>query len=205
MLSKLIKHKQYFEYSKVWTDEITHSEGHKTSLTNTNKLVKFYDGCDGGKTGYTSEAGFCLGATAKRGNLRLISVVINASDSKSRFADVSNMFNYGFENYTSKLVVDSKKPLDIKVKIENSKAETIDVIPTNDVYIFCKKDEKVKISIDFSPFEVKAPLKKGDEVGELKIFYNGVEYASVKVALNCNVDKKTYFDYIKDVVKNWII
>lgn len=203
MLSKLIKHREYFEYSKIWTDEISHSEGRVTSLTNTNKLVKFYDGCDGGKTGYTSESGFCLGATAKRGNLRLISVVINASDSKTRFADVSNMFNYGFENYTSKLVVDSKKPLDLDVKIEKGKAEKVEIIPKDDVYIFSKRNEKAKITIDFTPYKVKAPLKKGEEVGELKIFKDGVEYKTVKVCVNCDVDRKTYFDYIKDVASFW--
>ncbi|MBQ9782298.1 MAG: D-alanyl-D-alanine carboxypeptidase [Clostridia bacterium] len=203
MLAKLIKHEEYFEYSKIWTDEITHAKGNVTSLTNTNKLIKFYDGCDGGKTGYTSESGFCLGATAKRGNLRLISVVINACDSKTRFADVSNLFNYGFENFTSKLVVDSTKPLNIKVKIEKSKDGEVEVIPKSDVFIFSKRNEKDKITIDFSPYKVKAPLKKDDEVGELKVFKDGVEYKTVKVVLNCDVNKKTYFDYIKDVGSNW--
>ena len=203
MLAKLIKHNEYFKYSKIWTDEISHAEGRVTSITNTNKLVKFYDGCDGGKTGYTSESGFCLGATAKRGNLRLISVVINANDSKTRFADVSNLFNYGFENYTSKLVVDSKKPLNIKVTVERVNQKEIEILPKDDVYILSKRDDKSKITIDFSPFKIKAPLKKGDEVGELKVFKDGVEYKSVTVITNCDVDKKAYFDYIKDIAINW--
>ena len=205
MLSKLIKHKEYFEYSKIWTDEISHSEGRVTGLTNTNKLVKFYDGCDGGKTGYTSESGFCLGATAKRGNLRLISVVINAKDSKTRFADVSKLFNYGFENFTSRLVVDCSKPLSVKVKIEKGKDDNVEIISKEDVFILTKRDEKAKITIDFSPLDVKAPLKKGDEVGNLKVFKDGIEYKTVKAVLNCDVDKKTYFDYIKDIGLNWII
>ena len=78
-------------------------------------------------------------------------------------------------------------------------------MPKDDVYIFSKRDEKAKITIDFTPYKVKAPLKKGDEVGELKIFKDGVEYKTVKAYINCDVDRKTYFDYIKDVASFWTI
>ncbi|HBF86154.1 MAG TPA: D-alanyl-D-alanine carboxypeptidase, partial [Clostridiales bacterium] len=71
MFGKLIKHKEYFDFSKIWTDEIEHSGGRVTGISNTNKLVRFYEGCDGGKTGYTSESGHCVAVTAKRGGLRL--------------------------------------------------------------------------------------------------------------------------------------
>ena len=203
MLCNLIKHKEYFSYSNVWMDEIEHSKGRVTGLTNTNKLVKFYEGCDGGKTGFTSESGFCLAATAKRGGLRLVSVVINSPDSKTRFKDVSSMFDFGFDNYVSKMVVDSKKPLEITVKVDNAKDGKIQVIPSHDVHLFSKRNAKEDVIIDFQPYEIKAPLKKGDVVGQLKIFKNNVEYKKVDVIVCHDVSKKTYFDYIKDIGANW--
>lgn len=203
MLCNLIKHKEYFSYSNVWMDEIEHSKGRVTGLTNTNKLVKFYEGCDGGKTGFTSESGFCLAATAKRGGLRLVSVVINSPDSKTRFKDVSSMFDFGFDNYVSKMVVDSKKPLEIEVTVDNAKDGKIQVIPSHDVFMFSKRNSQDDIIIDFQPYEIKAPLKKGDVVGQLKIFKNNVEYKKVDVIVCHDVSKKTYFDYIKDIGANW--
>ncbi len=203
MLCNLIKHKDYFSYSNIWMDEIEHSKGRVTGLTNTNKLVKFYDGCDGGKTGYTSESGFCLAATAKRGGLRLVSVVINSPDSKTRFKDVSSMFDFGFDNYVSKMVVDSKKPLEIDVTVDNAKEGKIQVIPANDVFMFSKRNAQDDVIIDFQPYQVRAPLNKGDVVGQLKIFKNNVEYKKVDVIVCHDVSQKTYFDYIKDIGANW--
>ncbi|HBJ97833.1 MAG TPA: D-alanyl-D-alanine carboxypeptidase, partial [Clostridiales bacterium] len=100
LLKELCTHKQYFNYSKIWMDEIKHPSGNVTEISNTNKLVRFYEGCDGGKTGFTGEAGFCLSATAKRGAMRLISVVIGGENSKERFNGVRTMFNYAFSNYS---------------------------------------------------------------------------------------------------------
>ena len=203
MLCNLIKHEEYFKYSNIWMDEIEHSQGRVTGLTNTNKLVKFYDGCDGGKTGYTSESGFCLAATAKKGSLRFVSVVINAPDSKTRFSDVSNMFNYGFDNFASKMVVDSSKPIDLDIKINKSKCGEIKVAPIADVYVFGKRNQKENVSIDFEQLTEKAPLKKGDIVGRLKVFKDNVEYQCVDVICLHDVNEKTYFDYILDVSNNW--
>ena len=98
MLKELLNHKEYYEFGKVWMDKFQHPEGRYTEISNTNKLVRFYDGCDGGKTGFTNEAGFCLAATAKRDNTRVISVVIGEENSAPRFEDVKTMFNYAFAN-----------------------------------------------------------------------------------------------------------
>ena len=183
--------------------EIKHSKDRVTGLINTNKLVKFYDGCDGGKTGFTNESGFCLCATAKRGGLRLISVVINAPDSKSRFNAVSTMFDYGFENYTNKMVVDSSKPLDVSVKVEKSKKDSIKVAPKENVFVFSNKKQQDKITIDFKPYNSRAPISMGDTVGKLTVYKNNVEYKSVDVISLESVDDKTYFDYIKDIISIW--
>ena len=88
MYIELTKHSDYFEFSSIWMDEICHPNNRKTQISNTNKLIRFYEGCEGGKTGYTNEAGHCLVASAKRQNMRLVSVVISAVDSKTRFKEV---------------------------------------------------------------------------------------------------------------------
>ena len=103
MFSKLLEHKDYYKFSKIWTDVVMHPNDRKTEISNTNKLIRFYKGCDSGKTGYTNEAGHCLTASAVRNDMRLVGVVICASNSKERFSDVSNMFNYGFDNFCNKL------------------------------------------------------------------------------------------------------
>lgn len=203
MLSKLITHKEYFRFSKIWTDEITHNAGRKTGLTNTNKLVRFYDGCDGGKTGFTSESGFCLAATAKRGALRLIAVAIDSPDSKTRFAEVSSMFNYGFDNFTSKMAVDSSKPLEIKAEVDKGVKEKVKIIPENDVFIFGEKSKKQNVTIDFKPDKICAPIKSGEKAGELIVFKDNVEYKRVNVLAAEDIAKKTYFVYIKDIARKW--
>lgn len=102
MSRELIRHETYFQYSKIWLDEITHEGGRVTMLTNTNKLIRNYDGCDGIKTGFTNAAGFCLSASAKKGDTRMIAVVLGGTDSKTRFAEAEKLLNYGFSNYETK-------------------------------------------------------------------------------------------------------
>ncbi len=98
MSRELLKHPLYFRWSTIWVDTLDESRN-KTELANTNKLVRFYDGSDGIKTGSTQEAGYCLSATAKRGNMRLLSIVLNAPSTKVRFSESSKMMDYGFANY----------------------------------------------------------------------------------------------------------
>ena len=200
MMRELAKHEQYFKYSTIFLDEIEHSNNRKTTLTNTNKLVKFYNGCDGGKTGFTSEAGYCLAATAKRGAMRVISVVINECDSKTRFKDVSSMFDYAFNNFTTKAVLSDKENLEIKAKISNGKQEYVQIRPKHSFYLFGAKAQKFNISVDFCPYLIKAPIRAGDEVGELIIYRDNVKIKEIKAVASCDVDKKGYLDYVKQLI-----
>ena len=206
MFSELLEHDEYYKFSSIWMDEIKHPNERITEISNTNKLIKFYDGCDSGKTGYTGEAGHCLCASAKRNGMRLISVVISAPDSKTRFNEVSFMFNYGFDNFTNKQIVDGESALKIPVAIKGGKKDCVKVKPEKSLYLFMKKGENRSVELSFTPIEkVKAPVNKGDVLGELTVYENGVEIASVK-AISCETVKRaTYFDSIKDVTNNWTI
>lgn len=203
MLEKLISHEDYFKYSNIWLDEITHPDGSKTVLTNTNKLSKFYDGCDGGKTGFTSESLFCLSATAKRDNTRLICVVIGEETSEKRFKDVSDMFNLAFSLYGSTLAVDCTEPV-CKAFIKGSYLEYANCYSAKNLSIFGKKNEKFDYQIEtYLDENLKAPLKKGDTVGEILLFKDGVEYSRASLILKENVDRQSFEQSFDKIAENW--
>ncbi len=204
MFSELIKHEEYFKFSKIWTDKVSHPKGRFTEISNTNKLVRFYNGCDGGKTGYTSEAGHCLAASAMRNGMRLVSVVISAPDSKTRFNEVSSMFNYGFANYTNKMIINDKVALSLDVLVNGGKKDKLEVVAEKPIFIFSEKNKKHNVEITFNPIEkVKAPVSKGDLVGTLSIYENNIEIAKVNVLANEFIAEKTFFDVICDVSSSW--
>ena len=206
MLDKLVDHKDYFRYSTVYLDEMTHADGNTTMMTNTNKLVKYYNGCDGGKTGYTSDAGFCLAATAKRGSMRVIGVVIGESDSKQRFADVSSLFDHAFNNYSRKILFDKDEIINEKIKIYRAKDDSADLKVKNPVYAFTKKGDKSEFtfSIDIKD-SVVAPVKKGEAVGKITVYKDGTEYRSEDVVLAEDVDRSSVFDGYKKIADRWAI
>ena len=130
MSKELLNHKDYFNWSNVWMDEIKHEkDGRITELVNTNKLIRSLNGCDGLKTGYTSEAGFCVAATAKRGQMRLIAIILNGNTSKDRFNDAAKLINYGFANYENKQVVFKNQPLNDIISICQGTKNDIRVTP----------------------------------------------------------------------------
>lgn len=206
MFSELIKHHLYFKYSTIWLDEIKHPNDRVASISNTNKLIRFYQGCDGGKTGYTSEAGHCLTACAKRDGLRLISVVIGAPNSKTRFAESSSLLNYGFANYCSKTIVSHDKPLEFSVDVIGGKQSKISLIAEKDISLFCKKNEKLNLQLDFElDKQLKAPIVKGQIIGVLSIYKDGVLVDEVNVLSCDNVDCKSYYENLNDCIKNWAL
>lgn len=202
MLSALVEYEKYFDYSKIYLDEIEHSGERKTQLTNTNKLIRYYNGCDGGKTGYTGEAGFCLAATAKRGSMRLISVVMGEENGKQRFKDSSTLLDYGFDNYFSKCVL-STATEDYQTKISCGKADYVNAVPSSDVYVFCENSAKDDIKIMFEPNEnIKAPVEKGASVGTFTVYKNGVAEGEYSAVAKEDVGALGYFDYIKRIVES---
>ena len=204
MLSHLITHKEYFEYSNIWLDELTHPDGQKTTLTNTNKLVKYYAGCDGGKTGFTSDAGYCLAATAKKGTMRMICVCIGEQDSKQRFADVSALFDHAFDNYSQKIIVDKEFGVKESVKVARGKTKNVYVEPTENVYAFVKKNEDANFGVKYEFDEnVCAPVKKGDGLGEVIVFKDGVEFRRVELVATDDVERETYGDAVRRVGADW--
>jgi len=166
--SEICDNEIYKKYSKIWMTELIHPSGRKTDIVNTNRLIKTYEGCDSGKTGFTNDAGFCLAASATRGDMKLIGVVIGAQDSKTRFNEMANMFNYGFKNYENKVIIESDLPF-LETDVSNSIIDFVKLYPEKDCVKFLKKGEEFKYSIDYKVNKLKAPIKANDKVGTLYV------------------------------------
>ncbi len=203
MLKELLKHEEYYEFGKVWMDKFAHPEGRRTDITNTNKLVRFYDGCDGGKTGFTNEAGFCLAATAKRGDMRIISVVIGEESSANRFEDVRATFDYAFANYTVSPIAQVGVPIEQVAKVSGGKKDSVMLIPERSAYAFTKRGEKSNVTVELQIKKIKAPVTQGEAVGELLIFKEGIEIDKVPLLAAEDVNKANFMDRFKDIAKEW--
>lgn len=203
MTRELIKHNDFFEFSGVWMFDFVHPSGRVTSLSNTNKLVRFYNGCDGGKTGFTSEALSCLSATAKRGDTRLICVVIGAENSKVRNAEVSELLNYGFANYESKNVVAAGEVVEESVAVSKGKQDAVRGVAESDVSVFGKKGSLQNVEKEAELYDLSAPISKGDRIGELRVKLNGEIVGSTYILSDADVTTKNYRDFVNDIVEKW--
>ena len=204
MFCALIKHPVFFEYANVWMEDYKHPSGRTTSISNTNKLVRFYKGCDGGKTGFTNEAKFCLTATAKRGDMRVVAVVIGADSSKNRNAAVSNMFDYAFANFENKVLQKANEPINNNVEVLGGKSKSVVLGVENDLTAFAKKNDDTECLVKFDlPRTMKAPLNVGDAVGKAYVVKNGVVIKEVPIVVKEAVERRSFFDAIKDATKNW--
>ena len=202
-LKHLLEHEEYYAFGKVWMDKFEHPEGRYTEISNTNKLVRFYEGCDGGKTGFTSEAGFCLAATAMRKNLRVISVVIGEETSAKRFEDVRMLFDYAFANYSNQLMAEKGVAIEQYAAVLGGKAKSVEVCPIRSVYALQQRGSAVEAKKDILLPSVKAPVQKGEELGEMVIYREGVEVDRVPLVAMEEVKRASLFDCLKDIAEQW--
>lgn len=169
MASELLKHPTILEYTSIYEDYLQKNDGSSIWLVNTNKLVRFYDGVDGLKTGFTATAGYCLTATAKKNNMRLISVVMGAETSDKRTSDTTSLLNYGFNTYKNHVVLTTEDSLGVK-RVENGVVEQVDIVLTKDyVKLLKQTDAKPNYSFNVSVDSLVAPLEKGKVVGTVEV------------------------------------
>lgn len=203
VLKEVAEHELYHKYSTIWMDELVHPSGRKTELVNTNRLIRYYDGCDGGKTGSTNEAGCCLSASAVRNNMRLISVVIGAKNSQTRFNECTKLFNYGFANYESKKIVDSTLPA-MSLKVNKGKVDNADIYANEDYAVVVKKGDAHNYEVTYdSPNKISAPTREGDIVGKAIISKEGNVVKEIDLEVRANIDLLSLKDCFDKVVENW--
>ena len=202
MLRALTSHERYYDYSKIWLEEYKHPDGRITTLTNTNKFVRFYDECDGGKTGFTSEAKFCLAASATRGDTQLISVVIGVDDSKTRFAESKRLLGYGFSNYKTEIIL-KKGEAAFFAPIRRGAKNTVACGVKEDLSVLLKtgvKSDDSEIKTEYRA--LRAPIRKGEEVGECVLISGEKEIRVPLVALE-DVSKATVGDAYQKILGEW--
>ena len=201
MAKELLKYEDILKYTSVYEEYLQKPDGSQIWLVNTNKLVRFYAGVDGLKTGYTEGAGYCLTATAERNNLRLISVVMGEETIEMRSQDTVKLLNYGFNSYKVNLIK-SKNDLLGKVKVEKGKEEYVDVVLVNDAIELLSINEKISnYQFDLQIKKIIAPVKKGDVVGKVRILNDkGKLISEVEITVNTNVEKANVWDmFVKNM------
>ena len=204
MAKELVKHKKILEFTSIYEYYLKKPDGSSTWLVNTNKLVRFYEGVDGLKTGFTSIAKYCLTATAQKSNMRLITVVMGVESSDLRSSDTVKLLNYGFNSFELQTILKNDKSLG-KIKVPNGKKEMVDVyLKENATHLLNKSqvNPNEKYHYDLKINEVKAPLNKGDIVGiaEIKNSANQV-IKKVDIIVQEDIKKANVFDYFKKNLK----
>ena len=202
MARELLKHEKILDFTRVYEEYLTKPDGSQIWLVNTNKLVRFYDGVDGLKTGFTQNAGYCLTATGKKNNLRLISVVMGEESIEKRSSDTVKLLNYGFNTFKVNLIKNKSEILG-KVNVQKGKKENVDVVLVNDLIELLNASDKpsnykFKILVD----KITAPVKKGDVIGKVKVLNdNGILISEVDITVNENVLKANLWDLFKRNLK----
>jgi len=199
MSRELIKHEKIFEYTTIWMDSLRDG---KSELVNTNRLIRFYDGANGLKTGSTSLALYNLSATAKRDKMQLVGVILGAPTTADRFNDATKLLDYGFANYAV-TVLDAKGTDVGETRVERGEEDFVTGVLAEDVTKLTEKKgiKGVERQVNFS--EVKAPLKAGNKIGEMVYLKDGVEIARVAVEAKFDVDKLSFPRSFVKIFDGW--
>ena len=192
MMRKLLGNPDYFKYI--------------SELVNTNKLVRFYKGCDGGKTGFTNDAMYCLSATAKRGDTRVIATVLGAESSKSRNNEISTLFNYAFHNYKTVKLLEKGKAFPAEIKVEGAKDVTVELAADRDLTALEKRGEKRAYELRFVADDgLKAPIARGSVIGKVELIdkNSGEVYGCAGIITLTDIEKRSLLDGIGSIFDNW--
>lgn len=205
---ELVKHKKVLEYTGIYEDYLRKGTSKEFWLVNTNKLVRFFKGVDGLKTGYTDTAGYCLTATIEKDGMRLISVVMGEPEATTRSSETTGLINYGFSMYSLEKMLTTSSNLG-NAKVYQGENEYVTLQPLKDVSILNNKNkEKRNVTYTLDIKTIKAPVKKGEIVGKLNVIENGKTIDKIDVTVKENVKKvtliKMYLRNLKNILSGSI-
>lgn len=206
MIAKeLVKYEKILEFTGTYEDYLRKDTDNSFWLVNTNRLVRYYSGVDGLKTGYTESAGYCITTTAKKNNMRLITVVMGEPSSAVRNSETTSMLDYGFNIYQVDTILSKNMVLDTK-KLQLGDDEIVNIVPIEDVNILnLKVGTKRNVTYEVDIGDVNAPVRVGDVVGKIKVLEGGKVIMTVDATVDRNVDKAgivtVYFRNLLDIVK----
>ena len=193
---ELLKHEEILEFTSVYEDYLRVNTENKFWLVNTNKLVRFYEGADGLKTGFTDAAKYCMTVTAKRNNMRIIAVVLGEEVSQTRNQETMELLDYGFNTYKVDMVKSKSESADT-LKIEKGTVSGVNVFPKSDLSVLMKKsDISIKHETSVKMNDIKLPLKKGDVVGKLYLKNGDKSVGEVDLIIDQDINKIGYLSHI---------
>lgn len=201
MSLELLKHKKILEYSSIYMETI--SEGRKTpiELVNHNKLVRFFDGCDGIKTGYTSEAKYCISATAQRNGVRMLAVIMGAPSYKVRNRDAGILMNFGFSKYESKKLISKDEEIEEVAMGENTD-KTFIAKANEDLNVIIPKGNKAELTKKILIESLKDEYKQNEIVGKCEVYLDKEKVGEVEVYSDRDIEKGGIIENIKHKIKN---
>lgn len=195
MSRELLKHKDVHRWLTTWMDSV--AVGRRQSvqeLVNTNRLIRSYDGANGIKTGSTGEAGYCLSASATRGNTTFIAVVLGAPTSAIRFSEASRLLDYGFANFSTAAIT-TKNSTVATVPVQKGVLLEAEVIAKEDLKLLVKKGEEDKVKREvIIPQYLQAPIQKGEKIGEVIALIDGKEMGRVDIVAAENIERASLWD-----------
>lgn len=206
----LTNHPQVHDYCTIWMDTIVHHTAkgsQEFGLSNTNKLIRQYEYSTGLKTGSTSEAGFCVSATAKKCDMELIAVIMNGETSKSRFLDATTLLNYGYANYQIYLDTDAQRE-NLNTMTVKSGVEAEVPLKYEKDFAFLLMNGESLTSIEKRlrlPEELQAPVEINQTVGTLEYYHGDKKLGEINVIAEKSVEKAQYSDYVKRVWLAWMM
>jgi len=205
MSKELLKHKGIHKWLTTWMDEVVVGKNQSVQqLVNTNRMIRFYDGANGIKTGYTSEAKHCLSASATRGNTTFIAVIMGSPTSPIRFSEAAKLLDYGFANYNSVDVVNKETAVG-SVPVEKGKFLQVEAIPKEDLKLLVKKGAEGNVEHEvILPQFVQAPLVKGEKIGEVIVTVDGKEKGRVDLVAAEDVGKASIMDILGRMVRKFV-
>lgn len=194
---ELLKHEKILEFTSIYEEYLEKNDGSRIWLVNTNRLVRFYDGVDGLKTGFTKTAGYCLTATAKKDNFRLISVVMGEDTTENRSSDTVKLLNYGFNTFKIN-IIKTKGAILGKVRIEQGKEDSVNITLLSDATELLKNTDPIsEYKFNVKVKTIKAPAKNGDIVGTAEIIdQDGNIVDEVDVTVEKEIKKANILDYL---------
>lgn len=196
----LLKHPDITKYTTIWMDTLRDG---KSELVNTNKLIRNYKGATGLKTGSTSVALYNLSASATRGDLSLIAVIMKAPSTKVRFSEAQKLLDYGFNNFEYKKFAEANEVVKT-VEIQKGTKDSIEVVYENTIGTILKKGDDSNIEqIINIPDTIQAPINKCDKIGEIVYTIDGMELSRVNIIANESAEKNTIFNMFSHVYKKW--
>ncbi|MGN1368651.1 MAG: D-alanyl-D-alanine carboxypeptidase family protein [Aristaeellaceae bacterium] len=201
---EVAKHPQYMTYSSVWIDKLTHPGGRVTDLTNTNRLVRFYQGCDGFKTGSTDAAKYCLAATAEKNGMRLVAIVLGTPVSQTRFDECRAMMDYGFANYQRLTVANKGDLLGESLPVRGGAADTVDLALGSGLSMLLKNGQQSGLKLELSlPENVDAPVTRGDVLGMVNVLLDGQVIARLNCVAAADVPRPGFIEGLYRILNNW--